>query len=196
MTRFLTPIGSQFLAQRDGITVRAFLRRNQGPQAIGMLQPCFFNEIRNPVSFQGLLQYLAAAGKVAAHDRMFRVDPVQGLAPILDLSPKKLGDQLVLHLFNPRSVSASEKETDHPVCEYPIDKCVDDLSHFALPAQLLKKTRRALALHILDTFFGWKLFERLERFEPLERPRSSLTEVSPPPTSCSGPTAGPKQDLF
>lgn len=125
------------MSRRDGVAVRIGFGGDEGTKRIGVFQPGFLNERRNFVGFEGLLENLAAAGEVTAHDRMLGVCQVERASLVLDRRAEKLCGVLVLHLFDPVSVGGAKEKTDHGIRENSIDERIDDLTEFFLPAQLV-----------------------------------------------------------
>ena len=82
---------------------------------------------------------------------------LQRLTLILDVRAKKIRDQLVFHLLNPRAVGMAEKETDHSVLEHAIDKPINNFSYLALSAQLFEQALRLCLFHTLNELLSHQI---------------------------------------
>jgi hypothetical protein len=91
-----------------------------------MGQPCSSNRFGDSELFERFFEYLPPSRKMAAHNRMFGVRPIERLACVLHVRAEKLRGVLILHLFDPSTVGIAEKKADHPIVEHSVDECVDN----------------------------------------------------------------------
>jgi hypothetical protein len=65
---------------------------------------------------------------MTAHDRVLGVRLVEGSPLVCHRGAKETSRELVLEFLDPRPIGVAKEETDHPIFEDPIDKCVDNFA--------------------------------------------------------------------
>ena len=125
---------SNSLPRRDGVAIRIGFGRDQLAQGVGVRQPRLPNRGWNTERFQGLLENLAPAREVAAHDRMLGVRDGERPALIADPRAEKFGGELVFHFLDSLSVGVAKKKADHAIGKHPLHKAIDNRSDLLLAA--------------------------------------------------------------
>src|SRR6266850_5608984 len=77
---------------------------------------------------------------MTTHDWMFCVHLVQWAPLILHPSPKEIGRQLILQIFDALFICVAKEKPDHPVIEDSVNKSINDHSQLRLASELLKKS--------------------------------------------------------
>jgi hypothetical protein len=94
------------------------------------------------VEIQSLAENLPAAGEMPSHDRVIRVRLAQRPATILHVGAEKTRGKLVFKFFDAPAVRVAKEKADHPVCENPVDKSIDNCAQPGLAAKLIEQSRR------------------------------------------------------